>query len=95
MIEQTLHQNTDNALEYLEDGTAVVIDDKAQEIFLLNVSAVQIYGLCEGKTRAEVVKESVELFKSSNNDVALEEQIMADVNSMIDDYLKSGIVYEK
>lgn len=96
MKKSVLFRNQQNYIERFDDGDAVILDEEKQYTHLLNITALQIYDLCDGRTCEEVIKEFLDSYR--DNDILAYENfnnIRVDVSELIRDFLQKGIIYEE
>lgn len=96
MDSATLFKNTQIHIERFDDGDAVILDDEKQFTHMLNITALQIYDLCDGRSRDKTVEELLEMYREDiKKDSQIRMQIITDANELIYELLEKGILYEK
>lgn len=91
-----LYKNKRNCIERFDDGDAVILDDNTHNTHILNSTALQLYDLCEGKTKAAILECFAELYQDEiAQNPEIYTQIKSDMEEMLCDFIEKGIVYGK
>ena len=83
-----INKNKKLIVENISDIEIMLVNEKTEEIHLLNSSSCFLFSICENKSIDDVIS----LYIQNYTDNVSKDELISDANQIINDFINKGIV---